>query len=588
MRNKGRTALALLAAVALMPMTATAAGWEEVRQKLQTGASFTTADGQTSVTKQADGSYVISGGIFPEIVSLNENSAPSDGTLELHIQNVTFQQSLSLDANTAGRGLDVTLDANTSTRKLSVSAANGGHISVTNAGRVTGQAPNEGLISNIMGEGSYGEVTNAQGGVISGQMVSYAGNGANQKVVNDGIVMRDMRTGSCYYGTGGQKDFSDMDSKAGGSTETINNGTVNGWLSIQAGGKGNVGTLTNNGMADEMVDNNAEMWGKLTVVNNGTVRGHFGGWGAGGPAELHVTNSKGAVTGKISVDSYDGGVCSVTNDGRVNEGIGVYIEAEMEPATLTVTNNAEVNGNIRVGLGKNSVGEVYNRKNGVVRGNLYVWSNGKNAKLVSINEGRYIPFKYGWAGLKMPDIEMTAAALAEEDEADKTEPGEPGGGLLIADDTLGGSVRIENYGQAEGVKLSNTAIFAQMGGTFGAIESTEGAYKTPGEEKPGDAILAEIETSSNPTNEEMLAQLGALGISAQAGEHQVLIKTKGADGAAEYRLMKVQIPEGGLKPGATLDTSNLPKTGDAARPRLWGAALLACAGAFAYMKRKKA
>lgn len=102
MRNKGRTALALLAAVALMPMTATAAGWEEVRQKLQTGASFTTADGQTSVTKQADGSYVISGGIFPEIVSLNENSAPSDGTLELHIQNVTFQQSLSLDANTAG------------------------------------------------------------------------------------------------------------------------------------------------------------------------------------------------------------------------------------------------------------------------------------------------------------------------------------------------------------------------------------------------------------------------------------------------------------------------------------------------------
>lgn len=301
-----------------------------------------------------------------------------------------------------------------------------------------------------------------------------------------------------------------------------------------------------------------------------------------------MTNSKGAVTGKISVDSYDGGVCSVTNDGRVNEGIGVYIEAEMEPATLTVTNNAEVNGNIRVGLGKNSVGEVYNRKNGVVRGNLYVWSNGKNAKLVSINEGRYIPFKYGWAGLKMPDIEMTAAALAEEDEADKTEPGEPGGGLLIADDTLGGSVRIENYGQAEGVKLSNTAIFAQMGGTFGAIESTEGAYKTPGEEKPGDAILAEIETSSNPTNEEMLARLGALGISAQAGEHQVLIKTKGADGAAEYRLMKVQIPEGGLKPGATLDTSNLPKTGDAARPMLWGAALLTCAGAFAYMKRKKA
>lgn len=66
MRNKGRTALALLAAVALMPMTATAAGWEEVRQKLQTGASFTTADGQTSVTKQADGSYVISGGYFPK------------------------------------------------------------------------------------------------------------------------------------------------------------------------------------------------------------------------------------------------------------------------------------------------------------------------------------------------------------------------------------------------------------------------------------------------------------------------------------------------------------------------------------------
>ena len=52
--------------------------------------------------------------------------------------------------------------------------------------------------------------------------------------------------------------------------------------------------------------------------------------------------------------------------------------------------------------------------------------------------------------------------------------------------------------------------------------------------------------------------------------------------------MKVQIPEGGLKPGATLDTSNLPKTGDAARPMLWGAALLTCAGAFAYMKRKKA
>lgn len=582
MRNKRRAVLALFAAVALMPMTATAAEWEEVRQGLQTGKSFTTADGQTSVKKQADGSYVISGGAFGQIVSLNENSAPSDGTLDIHIQNVTFQQSLSLEANTAGRGLNVTLDESTSTGKLSVGAANSGHISVINAGKVTGS---NGLISNIMGEGSYGEVTNAQSGVISGQMVSYAGNDANQKIVNDGIVMHDMRTGSCYYGAGGQKDFSNMESKTGGSTETINNGTVNGWLSIQAGGKGNVGTLTNNGMAGEMVDNNAEMWGKLTVVNNGTVKGHFGGWGAGGPAELHVTNSRGAATGKISVESYDGGVCSVTNDGRVDGGIGVYIEAEMEPATLTVTNSAEVNGNIRVGLGKNSVGRVYNRKNGVVRGNLYVWSNGKNAKLVSENEGRYMSAKRGLAGLKMPDIEMTAVALADEDEADKTDPGEPGGGLLIADDMLGGSVRIENYGQAEGVKLSNTATFAQIGGTFGAIESTEGAYKTPGEEKPGDAILAEIETSSNPTNEEMLAQLG---ISAQAGEHQVVIKTKGADGAIEYRLMKVRIPEGGLKPGAALDTFNLPKTGDAARPMLWGAMLLACAGAFAYMKRKKA
>ena len=62
MGNKRGAALALLAAVALMPMTATAAEWEEVRQKLQTGVSFTTADGQTSVTKQADGSFVISGG----------------------------------------------------------------------------------------------------------------------------------------------------------------------------------------------------------------------------------------------------------------------------------------------------------------------------------------------------------------------------------------------------------------------------------------------------------------------------------------------------------------------------------------------
>lgn len=495
---------------------------------------------------------------------------------------------MSLETNTAGRGLNVTLDESTSTRKLSVGAANGGSISVMNAGKVTGQAPNEGLICNIMGEGSTGEVTNAQTGVISGQLVSYAGNGAKQKVVNDGVVMRDMRTGSCYYGAGGQKDFSDMESRVGGSTETINNGTVNGWLSIQAGGKGNVGTLTNNGTANEMVDNNAEMWGKLTVVNNGTVREHFGGWGAGGPAELHVTNSKGATTGKISVDSYDGGVCSVTNEGRVNGGIGVYIEAEMEPATLTVTNNAEVNGNIRVGLGKNSVGKVYNRKNGLVRGNLHVWSNGASAVLVSVNEGRYTSSKRGLAMLKMPYIEMAATALAEEDEADKTDPGEPGDGLLVADDTLGGSVRIENYGQAEGVKLSNTATFAQLGGTFGEIKSTEGAYKTPGEEKAGDSILAEIETSSNPTNEEILAQLGALGISAQAGEHQVLIKTKGADGAAEYRLMKVQIPAGGLKPGAALDTSKLPKTGDASKPMLWFAAMLICAVAFVGMKRKKA
>ena len=115
----------------------------------------------------------------------------------------------------------MTLDESTSTRKLSVGAANGGSISVMNAGKVTGQAPNEGLICNIMGEGSTGEVTNAQTGVISGQLVSYAGNGAKQKVVNDGVVMRDMRTGSCYYGAGGQKDFSDMESRVGGSTETI-------------------------------------------------------------------------------------------------------------------------------------------------------------------------------------------------------------------------------------------------------------------------------------------------------------------------------------------------------------------------------
>ena len=56
-------------------------------------------------------------------------------------------------------------------------------------------------------------------------------------------------------------------------------------------------------------------------------------------------------------------------------------------------------------------------------------------------------------------------ALAEDEGGDKTDPGKPGTGLLVADDTLGGSVHIENYGWAEGVKLGNTVTFAQFDGS---------------------------------------------------------------------------------------------------------------------------
>lgn len=313
------------------------------------------------------------------------------------------------------------------------------------------------------------------------------------------------------------------------------------------------------------------------------MKGHFGGWGAGGPAELHVTNGKDGTTGLISVDSYDGGICSVTNDGRVNGGVGVYIEAETEPATLTVTNNAVIDGNLRVGLGKNSVGKVYNQRNATVYGNLYVWSNGTNAELWSVNKGRFLPSGFGFGSVKLPTFMFAPVALAEDEGGDKTDPGKPGAGLLVADDTLGGSVHIENYGWAEGVKLGNTATFAQFDGSSGRIESTQAAYQTPGDEKKGDDILAQIEASADPTNDEMLAQLKALGITAREGEYQVLVKTKGAGGAAEYAIRKVRIPKGGLN----LDTSTLPKTGDAAKPILWGMALLACAGAAIGMKKRK-
>lgn len=578
MRHTKGAAAALLAAMMLTPMTASAAEWSEVQQKLWKGERFTTEDGQTSVEKRADGSYVISGGAIGGFVSLSENTAPSNGTLEIRFQNVSLAR-ISVDNGTKGKRLNVTLDERTSAQRVSVGTRNGGSVRVVNAGNVTGQ---EGLICNVMGEGSYGELVNAETGVIAGQVVSFAGNGGNQKVENNGVVMRDMRTGSCYYGEGGRKDFADMESKVGGSTYTVNNGTVNGWLSIQAGGKGNVGTLINNGTANEMVDNNAEMWGKLTVINNGTVKGRFGGWGAGGPAELHVTNGKDGTTGQISVDSYDGGICSVTNDGRVNGGVGVYIEAETEPATLTVTNNAVIDGNLRVGLGKNSVGKVYNQRNATVYGNLYVWSNGMNAKLLSVNKGQFLPSGFGFGSVKLPIFMFAPVALAEEEE-NKTDPGKPGTGLMVADDTLGGSVHIENYGWAEGVKLGNTATFAQFDGSSGRIESTQAAYQTPGDEKKGDDILAQIETSADPTNDEMLAQLKALGITAREGEYQVLVKTKGAGGAAEYAIRKVRIPKGGLN----LDTSTLPKTGDAAKPILWGAALLTCAGAAIGMKKRK-
>lgn len=578
MRHTKGAAAALLAAMILTPMSASAAEWSEVQQKLWKGERFTTEDGNTSVEKRADGSYVISGGAIGGFVSLSENTAPSNGTLEIRFQNVSLTR-ISVDNGTKGKQLNVTLDEHTSAQRVSVGARNGGSVRVVNAGNVTGQ---EGLICNVMGEGSYGELVNAETGVIAGQVVSFAGNGGNQKVENNGVVMRDMRTGSCYYGEGGKKDFADMESKVGGSTCTVNNGTVNGWLSIQAGGKGNVGTLINNGTANEMVDNNAEMWGKLTVINNGTVKGLFGGWGAGGPAELHVTNGKDGTTGQISVDSYDGGICSVTNDGRVNGGVGVYIEAETEPATLTVTNNAVIDGNLRVGLGKNSVGKVYNQRNATVYGNLYVWSNGMNAKLLSVNKGRFLPSGFGLGSVKLPIFMFAPVALAEEEE-NKTDPGKPGTGLMVADDTLGGSVHIENYGWAEGVKLGNTATFAQFDGSSGRIESTQAAYQTPGDEKKGDDILAQIEASADPTNDEMLAQLKALGITAREGEYQVLVKTKGTGGATEYAIRKVRIPKGGLN----LDTSTLPKTGDAAKPILWGMALLACAGAAIGMRKRK-
>ena len=78
MRHTKGVAAALLAAMMLTPMTASAAEWSEVQQKLWKGERFTTEDGKTSVEKRADGSYVISGGAIGGFVSLNENTAPSN------------------------------------------------------------------------------------------------------------------------------------------------------------------------------------------------------------------------------------------------------------------------------------------------------------------------------------------------------------------------------------------------------------------------------------------------------------------------------------------------------------------------------
>ena len=47
MRHTKGVAAALLAAMMLTPMTASAAEWGEVWQKLQDGKSFTTEDGKT-------------------------------------------------------------------------------------------------------------------------------------------------------------------------------------------------------------------------------------------------------------------------------------------------------------------------------------------------------------------------------------------------------------------------------------------------------------------------------------------------------------------------------------------------------------
>ena len=103
MRHTKGVAAALLAAMMLTPMTASAAEWGEVWQKLRDGKSFTTEDGKTSVEKRADGSYVISGGSIGGFVSLNENTAPSNGTLEIRFRMSALCESAWI---TAPRGSD--------------------------------------------------------------------------------------------------------------------------------------------------------------------------------------------------------------------------------------------------------------------------------------------------------------------------------------------------------------------------------------------------------------------------------------------------------------------------------------------------
>ena len=442
MNFKKAAALTLSAAMLLQPMTASAATWGGILSGLQASATgrHTTDDGTTA--EIVDGTLRVTGG------SITDEVAVSQGTLG-NVFSIIFDriQMVSMTVHAAANehysiGLDkdthVTEDVslNGSGEKASLELTNEGSIDGRLSGTLNGnngtmEITNNGTIGKFFGgatgEGANREFTN--NGTVQGNVGGWANDGASQTLINNGTVGGELSGGS---------------QRGENSTSTIINNNEAGSMSGHVEGAGNSTTVINNGHTGEIINVNAREGASASVTNNGDVDLRMSGWSVGTDSKLTIENADDAFSGTIMGEAYDGSTTTVTNDGGVYGGIGGYAEG----AKLDVENNGMVDGNVMVGAGDGANVSADNSGTGEIYGDLYGWTDGEGKASLG-NAGKLTGHM---------DVEiMTLEADAGDDDADDenpANPGKPGTGKIIGEAANGGTVTINNSGEAAGASVS--------------------------------------------------------------------------------------------------------------------------------------